>query len=271
MLCILASCKGSTDAGVVFTVDTDTTVKNKDAIDSLLVTVDGTSRTYQVTKPLPGTFGVTTSPGTLDVSIVAMGGGEPMGRWSGEVHAKANSVVTFTATLSCQGGCGELPKDGGADNGNVDGGADTMGDKEADAEPACAIDRCDYNPLAEKPPTCDPVCQLGCEEGEICLFSDRYPAMQGFQCKTDDGTFTVTDRDANVYPARVDGMPHCAAGYATIEKVIDGKWVTRCHKWCFTDSECMTDETCKFDTTRCGTNNTYKKGKGPWAGTCERN
>jgi alpha-tubulin suppressor-like RCC1 family protein len=95
-----ASCSQSDKAGILLTVDSDTTVPKSPAITSLAVTVNETTKTYDVSAGLPGTLGIETSPGDKDVVVVGLTAAiTPVARGTVTCSAAAGKVLDYSVTL----------------------------------------------------------------------------------------------------------------------------------------------------------------------------
>ena len=104
----LASCSQSDKAGILLKVDTDTTVPKSPAITSLAVTANGTTQTFDVSKGLPGTLGIETSPGDKDVVVVGLtADNTPVAKGTATCPATAGKVLECSVKLSV------LPADAG--------------------------------------------------------------------------------------------------------------------------------------------------------------
>lgn len=113
----LAACSRSADdAGIVLNVDTEV-MADRSAINRLTVTVDGKRQEWALTRPLPGSLGIKTSPGTKVVTVEGYVAAVLRGQWSGSIATKKGSVVVQDVHLVHVGTA--LP-DAGADGGSAD-------------------------------------------------------------------------------------------------------------------------------------------------------
>jgi hypothetical protein len=118
-----ASCSQSDKAGILLTVDKDNTVPNSPTITSLAVTVNGTTKTYDVSTGLPGTLGIKTSPGDKVIVVVGLEpDSTPVANGRMTCSAEAGRVIPCALILS-------LPVDAGipSDKGGPPGPDDALG------------------------------------------------------------------------------------------------------------------------------------------------
>jgi hypothetical protein len=110
----LAACSRSADdAGIVLNVDTDV-MTDRAVISRLAATVDAKRQEWTLTRPLPGSLGIQTSPGTKLVVVEGFAGTVLRGRWTGAILAKKGSVVVqdvhlaYVGTASPDGGSADV-------------------------------------------------------------------------------------------------------------------------------------------------------------------
>jgi hypothetical protein len=122
-LAALACSRSPQDAGIVLNVDTDVTA-DRTTIDHVTVTVDSQPQDWVLTRPLPGSLGIKTSPGNKSVIVEGFTKTALRGRWSATIAAEKGKVIVQDVHLasvdrpSLDGGTGSL--DSGA--GSLDGG-----------------------------------------------------------------------------------------------------------------------------------------------------
>ncbi len=131
-LAVLACTRPIEDAGIVLNVDTDVTA-DRSVINHITVTVDTRQQNWSLTRPLPGSLGIVTSPGNKSVLVEGFANSVLRGRWSGSILASKGKVIVQDVHLAYVGS-GLL--DGGAmtiDGGGLDvPGADGRSDAPAD-------------------------------------------------------------------------------------------------------------------------------------------
>ena len=89
----LAACsRSANDAGIVLNVDAENSA-DRTTINRLTVTVDGKAQEWSLTRPLPGSLGIETSPGTKSVTVDGFAATVLRGHWSGSIVAKKGSVI----------------------------------------------------------------------------------------------------------------------------------------------------------------------------------
>ena len=131
-LVLLACSRSPQDAGIVLNVDTDVT-SDRSVMDHLAVTVDGQRQEWILTRPLPGSLGLKTSPGMRSVTVEGFRNTSLLGTWSNTILASKGSVVVQDVHLACVG-CARLDagpssdsgpssRDSALDGGRMDGGA----------------------------------------------------------------------------------------------------------------------------------------------------
>ena len=133
-LAVLACSRSPEDAGIVLNVDTDVTA-DRGVIDHLTVTIDARPQDWVLTRPLPGSLGIQTSPGNKSVIVEGFAKTALRGRWSATIATEKGKVVVQDVHLapvngpSLDAGAGSL--DGGAldaiDTGAVRDGASDAG------------------------------------------------------------------------------------------------------------------------------------------------
>ena len=101
-LAVLACSRSSQDAGIALNVDTDVTA-DRTVIDHITVTVDGKKQEWTLTRPLPGSLGIVTSPGNKSVTVEGFSNGVLRGRWSGSIVASKGKVVVQDVHLAYVG------------------------------------------------------------------------------------------------------------------------------------------------------------------------
>jgi hypothetical protein len=133
-LAVLACSRSPEDAGIVLNVDTDITA-DRAVIDHLTVTIDSRSQDWVLTRPLPGSLGIQTSPGNKSVIVEGFARTALRGRWSATIAAEKGKVVVQDVHLALVNGpfldAGASLLDGGArdaiDTGAVRDGAGAAG------------------------------------------------------------------------------------------------------------------------------------------------
>jgi hypothetical protein len=126
-LVLLACSRLSQDAGIVLNVDTDVT-SDRSVMDHLAVTVDGHRQEWILTRPLPGSLGLKTSPGMRSVTVEGFRNTSLLGSWSGTIATSKGSVMVQDVHLACAG-CARLDAGpsqdsgpGSLDSGRLDAG-----------------------------------------------------------------------------------------------------------------------------------------------------
>ena len=128
-LVLLACSRSPEDAGIVLNVDTDVTA-DRTTIDHLAVTVDGLRQEWPLTRPLPGSLGLKTSPGKKSVTVEGLRSTATLGTWSGTIVTSKGSVVVQDVHLACVG-CARGDAGPGPDSGP--GSVDSSGRLDAGA------------------------------------------------------------------------------------------------------------------------------------------
>jgi hypothetical protein len=138
ILAVVACSRSADDAGIVLNVDVDVP-SDRALIDQLDVTVDGRRQQWKLSHPLPGSLGVTTSPGSKSVTVQGFMSGTLRGKWSDTIVATQGQVVVRDVHLSYVG----TPMDAGAKDAPGDGtpldGRDAAADVARDAVDADAL------------------------------------------------------------------------------------------------------------------------------------
>jgi hypothetical protein len=91
-LTLVACSRSADDAGIVLNVDAEVSA-DRTAINRLAVTVDGKRQEWALPRPLPGSLGMKTSPGTKSVTVEGFATSILRGLWSGSIVANEGSVV----------------------------------------------------------------------------------------------------------------------------------------------------------------------------------
>ena len=144
LLLLLACSRANDDAGIVLNVDADVTA-DRTTINRLVVTVDQQRQEWILTRPLPGSLGIRTTPGKKSVTVEGFASTVPRGQWIGTVDAPKGSVIVQDVHLAyvspgvLDGGprldAGALDL-GAIDSGRSDRGADGLLDAGIDADRA---------------------------------------------------------------------------------------------------------------------------------------
>lgn len=116
ILAVVACSRSADDAGIVLNVDVDV-ASDRALIDQLDVTVDGRRQEWKLKQPLPGSLGITTSPGSKAVTVQGFASGTLRGKWSDTIVAAQGQVIVRDVHLSYAG----TPMDAGAKDGPGDG------------------------------------------------------------------------------------------------------------------------------------------------------
>jgi alpha-tubulin suppressor-like RCC1 family protein len=97
----LAACSPSDKGGIVLTVSPDSTVLQPPKITSLQVTVNGTTKTYDLPSGLSGngTLGIKTSPGDKSIVVDGFAQGNRVATGTGSCPATGGKVLTCTVVL----------------------------------------------------------------------------------------------------------------------------------------------------------------------------
>ena len=126
-LVLLACSRSPQDAGIVLNVDTDVT-SDRTMMDHLAVMVDGKRQEWILTRPLPGSLGLKTSPGMKSVTVEGFRNTSLLGTWSSTILASKGSVAVQDVHLACVGcaradaGPGPDSSPGSLDSGRLDAG-----------------------------------------------------------------------------------------------------------------------------------------------------
>ncbi len=99
ILALVACSRSADDAGIVLNVDTDVT-SDRASIDQVNVTVDGRRQEWKLKQPLPGSLGITTSPGSKTVTVQGFASGSLRGEWSDTIVATQGEVIVRDVHLS---------------------------------------------------------------------------------------------------------------------------------------------------------------------------
>jgi len=128
LLAALACSRSSEDAGIVLNIDTDVTA-DRALIDRITVTVDSKHQDWTLVRPLPGSLGIETSPGSKQVTVEGYAGAVLRGRWSSVIVASKGKVIVQDVHLAPVGGTAldAGPADGArADAAIADGARDSV-------------------------------------------------------------------------------------------------------------------------------------------------
>jgi hypothetical protein len=98
-LAVLACSRSPEDAGIVLNVDTDVTA-DRAVIDHLIVTIDSKQQDWVLTRPLPGSLGIETSPGNKSVIVEGFTKTALRGHWSATIAVDKGKVVVQDVHLA---------------------------------------------------------------------------------------------------------------------------------------------------------------------------
>jgi len=97
---VLCACtRKSDDAGIVLNIDTEVSA-DRTVINHITITVDGKRQEWSLTRALPGSLGIVTSPGMRSVTVEGLSSGVLRGRWTGSILAIKGSVVVQDVHLA---------------------------------------------------------------------------------------------------------------------------------------------------------------------------
>jgi hypothetical protein len=102
VLVLLGCSRTPDDAGIVLNVDTEVAA-DRALIDQITVTVDGRRQAWTLAQPLPGSLGITTSPGAKSVTVQGLATGTLRGTWSDTIVIGKGTVVVKDVHLSPAG------------------------------------------------------------------------------------------------------------------------------------------------------------------------
>lgn len=148
ILAVVACSRSSEDAGIVLNVDAEV-ASDRALIDQVAVNVEGRWQTWALAQPLPGSLGISTSPGAKSVTVQGFASGSLRGTWSGTIVATRGQVIVRDVHLpyagaSVDAGAGAGANDGPRDVGTVDvrdGSAEAAVDLHRDASNADVLGR----------------------------------------------------------------------------------------------------------------------------------
>jgi len=140
VLLLLACSRANDNAGIVLNVDADVTA-DRTTINRLVVTVDEQRQEWTLTRPLPGSLGIRTTPGKKSVTVEGFASTVLRGQWIGTVDAPEGSVIVQDVHLAYVS-AGLLDAGPRLDAGPLDSGAidSSRSDRGADALLDAGID-----------------------------------------------------------------------------------------------------------------------------------